>query len=929
MTGTADGNPAAVERWQRVEEAFTRLAEIPAEEREPQLLELFPDEPGMRHEVRAMLEAHGAGESSPLERRLLADDAAEADDPRIGTDLGPYRLLDVLGRGGMGVVYRAERRDDEYQQEVAIKMLRTGWLGSDALDRFRLERQLLARLQHPNVATLLDGGMTDDGLPYLVMQKVEGTPITRYCDENRLPVRARLRLFGQVCDAVAFAHRNLIVHRDLKPSNILVDANGQVQLLDFGIAKLLDAQSLGLDPKVTRTEQRVLTPLHSAPEQLSGEAVTTATDVYALGLLLYELLSGRFPYRVADSSPGTVEGAVRRTAPLSLAEALRTSTDDELAPGRTDHLAVEEIAARRATGTRRLDRELRGDLARIAAMALRQEPERRYPSAAQLAEDVDRYLRGDTVSAHADSLAYRARRFFARNRAASMAALLLVGLGAAFTAYALVQAERLREERDRLVVEQERSEAVTRTLVDLLKSAAPETAQGDTVSIADFLAAADQTAEGMADRPAVQARLLFALGEMRAVRGEKAQARDFFDRAWALEQQIGESDTAFGQQVFHSLALMNLQMGEVGIGREQMRASLDWHRRRYGELHTDVAQVMTDLSRYVEPGEAVGLLDRALEIRRQILPDEDLGIASTLNGLARLYADLGDRARARDHFADVLQRLEAVVGTGHPNYLIVRGNWASQLASAEEKLAVLDAMLPQSVEVFGPRSVIVAGLHDYRGEALARLGELEAASEAHEAALELATAAGGPTVLQATRAAANLGSLHLATGDSETAARFFHAAASGSKTERRRAEMLSLEALSLSRHGSLEQALRRSSTAVELARVSATSAPGDTSADIVLAGNLLRHGEILMDLERAEEALAVLTEAQPILDAASGAPTQVVTGGALALGRAQIAVGREAEGKALLESALIVAARTPLIDPAAVKAATDALRRSP
>ncbi|MGH9888750.1 MAG: serine/threonine-protein kinase, partial [bacterium] len=388
-----------------------------------------------------MLEAH---ESPGLiaERRLVVSDGVSGAPEYVG----PYRIDALIGAGGMGDVYRAERADGAYRQTVALKVLRLGYRTNEMVRRFRIEREALARLAHPGIATILDGGTLEDGRPYIVLEFVQGVPVTGYCAEHRLTLEDRLALFLRIVSAVQFAHGRLVIHRDLKPSNILVQADGMPRLLDFGIAKLLDVgadASLATD---TSTEGRLLTPEYAAPEQIRGEQPTTATDVYALGVLLFELLTGSKPFPAAGRTLPALERAVLDTAPP-------TPSGIVDAP----------------VGSRRL----RGDLDRIVLMALRKEPDRRYTSAGQLGEDVERYLSGRPVMARPDSVGYRARKFVGRNRALVAAvasiALLLVG----FATTATLQARRVSRERDRAQRERVAADEVLSILTRLFERGDP------------------------------------------------------------------------------------------------------------------------------------------------------------------------------------------------------------------------------------------------------------------------------------------------------------------------------------------------------------------------------------------------------------------------------------------------------------------------
>ncbi len=354
---------------------------------------------------------------------LCAGDAAlmlfetELDAAKIGSHIGPYRIVREIGRGGMGAVYLAERDDEHYHQQVAIKLIKPG-LGGDVIRRrFRNEMQILAELNHPNIARLFDAGTTDDGLPYLVMEYVEGSAINAYCDQHQLSVEQRLKLFSTVCEAVQYAHQHLVIHRDIKPGNILVTSEGLPKLVDFGIAKLLGRGNLGSD--LTATAMPFMTPQYASPEQVRAESVTTATDVYSLGVVLYELLSGRAPYRFRSRVPH---------------EVAKTICDEDPQP------------------LPRTRKPLHGDLDNIVLMAMRKEPQRRYATAEQLSEDIQRHLNGLPVRARQDTFSYRAGKFIRRQKvavtaAAVVALTLLAGIIATTWQVRVARAERARSER--------------------------------------------------------------------------------------------------------------------------------------------------------------------------------------------------------------------------------------------------------------------------------------------------------------------------------------------------------------------------------------------------------------------------------------------------------------------------------------------------
>ena len=414
------------ERWQQLQDLFHAMLGLAPAERHAALMAACPDDAELRAEVERLLRADGQASAFVGSTSAGIEHLAAAMVPN-GGQIGAYRIVRELGRGGMGTVFLAERADAQFEQRAAIKLIKRGMDSDAVLQRFRHERQILAGLDHPNIARLLDGGTTGDGLPYFVMEHVDGLPIDEYCRTRRLPAEARLQLFRQVCAAVAYAHQHLVVHRDIKPSNILVTADGVPKLLDFGIARLVDAGDDGEGP-ATALGHQVMTPQYASPEQLRGARVTTVSDVYALGVLLYELLAGERPYDLTGQSPAEIRDAVATTA-----------------------IAKPSVVADRR-GDASLARLLRGDLDAIVLTAMRYEPAERYASVALLDEDVRRYMQALPVTARGDSWTYRTSRFVRRRKlgvaaAAAIVISLIGGVVATGWQARVAQAERARAER--------------------------------------------------------------------------------------------------------------------------------------------------------------------------------------------------------------------------------------------------------------------------------------------------------------------------------------------------------------------------------------------------------------------------------------------------------------------------------------------------
>jgi len=509
-------------RWEHVQGLFLAASALEPEAQAAYLAEACAADPTLRDEVLALLRADRSSSDSGFISDVVAeagaDLAREAESRRIGERVGPYRLIREIGHGGMGTVYLAERVDEQYQASVAIKFVRGALAAPELARRLRAERQILSDLTHPNIAWLLDGGTAADGTPYLVMEYVDGEAIDRWCDRRGIGLTGRLSLFQQVAEAVQHAHQALIVHRDLKPSNILVTGDGTPKLVDFGIAKLLRDEA----PDATAT-LRVMTPAYAAPEQVRGQRITVATDVYALGGVLYRLLSGRRPVEITGASPGEME---RRIC--------------EVMPPPPSVVAEGPAAAWK--------RNLRGDLDTIVLKALRKEPERRYASVEQLADDIRRHQVGRPVRARADSWRYRAGKFVRRNRIAVGAAALvgmtlLGGLGAT-----LWQAQRANRARTAAETALAQSDEVKNFLLSLFRANDPDEARGAQITVRELLDRGMRRVDSLAGQPAVQADLLETLADVEMSLGEYARAQGMYDREVAIRRaHPGGADSLLAQ----------------------------------------------------------------------------------------------------------------------------------------------------------------------------------------------------------------------------------------------------------------------------------------------------------------------------------------------------------------------------------------------
>ncbi|MGY6553335.1 MAG: protein kinase domain-containing protein [Wenzhouxiangella sp.] len=743
--------------WQRIGELFASLIDIEDPvERRGHLEMLSADDPALRAELEALLASHERAESFLDSSVVPEAEAALAERFRarmIGKRIGPWLIEAALSEGGMGSVYRVRRDGTDFVQQGALKLIRSGLESSELVRRFEHERQVLARLQHPNIARLLDGGTSEDGVPWLVMELIDGQAIDAWCDDRQLSIDARLDLFDQVCRAVHFAHQALIIHRDLKPGNILVDRSGTVKLLDFGIAKLLE----GAGGERTLTQQRLLTPSSASPEQFLGQPVTTASDVYSLGLLLYRLLCGQAAYEIdAATAPAEAQRLICRDMPTGPSLSLRS----------TDRLAF--IAQARGTRPDRLRRQLEGDLDTIVLKALRKEPERRYGSVEELAADLRRYRAGLPVSARPDSRPYRVRKFIGRHwmglaATSGMFLALALGLGVA-----LWQTEQARIERDRVL-------RINEFLQTILIEADPYQAGAD-ATVRDVLRkASDMVGERFGDQPDLEAPLRHTIGYTQLSLMDLEQSLVNLQRADALNRRLfGLNDErTLTTQAY--LAWIDYRRGLYDQAEAAYRDVIERLSERHdyitrATIHNDLGVILGERERWEE---ALKHQRLALDLWLKHQPDApQVGIA--YNNIAYNLHGQGQLEAARDWYERALerQRAEAVDGISVDlaynlnNYAVLLrdlGQPEAALPFYRESLAMRQATL-------GPDHAFTGFGHLNLGRLLLDLGQPRQALPELQRAVEISKATLEAGQVQVLVARASLARARALTGDTEFAA---------------------------------------------------------------------------------------------------------------------------------------------------------------
>lgn len=912
MAATAGNN------WQRIEALFYATLDQPPSERESFLDNACGDDLPLRKEIESLLEA---SEKTSGFLQKSVQEAARALSPveeiTSGRQIGAYKLLRVVGEGGMGAVYLAARADDLYKQQVAIKLMHAGFAQTRRmLLRFSAERQILANLNHPNIARLLDGGIYE-GVPYLVMEYIDGISIVEYCRKNKLGTAARLQLFGTVCAAVEYAHKNLVVHRDIKPGNILVTPEGVPKLLDFGIAKLLRLEDGDLTQ--TRTTERMMTPEYASPEQVRGDLITTSTDVYALGVLLYELLSGTRPFHLKTASPVEIVHMICEQTPTAPSTAAKRAPD----------LAPPDAA-----------RKLSGELDNIVLMALRKEPARRYVSVGQLAEDIKAFLDGYPVRARTDAWGYRTSKFIGRHKTGVFAAgafavaLVVFSMGMALFAR--------RAQRERLAAERE-----SQFLNSIFQSTSPDQTRGKQITgealLDDGARRADTEFSG---EPQLQSTLYYNIGQAYVGLGLYQKAEALLQRAYALRKQTGGDSNLDTAATLDALATAVRLQADFRRAEPLFRQALAIRREKLGATDPLTAQSMSNLGEclYWEGndadaesllrqalaierphrldaaigssdmylalvlerkgnfGEATDLLKEAVRISGRIDGTESSNYANSLHDLAGTLIDAGDLSGAEAMDRQSLAIRRKINTAGYPDLAyplnnlgfisLERGDWASAEPFLKENLEIRSKP--------GTRDNRLAAALNNWARMLQEKGDYKAADDYYNQAMDIFREVGGAQSWGLAKVTANAGMLRADQGNYGEAEQLERQAMDmrlklgGEESPDLASSQINLAIILSMRHNLPEaETLLRKALSIRTKELSAGH-PAAISTDV-------RLGEVLIDQGKVKEAEALLHQAVEGLHAVQFPLVSWQFAEAeIALGEADAGTGRVEEAERLL-----------------------------
>ena len=659
-------------RYKQVKSLFADLVLLDPDDRDKVIIEKCGSDDELKAELHTLLKSYD--DSKDFFEIQSNFDESQTDpqtDPMIGNHIGPYLIEREAGEGGMGIVYAGKRDDKQFEQKVAIKILRQGFTSHYLLKRFEIERQTLANLQHSNIARLLDGGKTDNGLPYLVMEYIDGTPLTEYCDENKLTIKERLELFRTVCSAVQYAHQNLIVHRDIKPGNILVTKDGNPKLLDFGIAKLLDEDLTELDKRLMRTGVWHLTPEFASPEQIKGESITTSSDIYSLGVMLYQLLTGHQPYQLTSSSPVAIGRIITEEQVVKPSEKIKETEEIATTDGTTKKITPESISNYRMEKPEKLYNHLRGDLDNIIIKAMHKDPSRRYASVEQFSEDIRRHLIGLPVIARNDTLGYRLSKFIQRHRVGFVSSIIFVSFLIASVIIIAWQTNIASKERDNARIEAKKFERVNTFLQGMLSSVDPNELGRD-VKVYDILEkAADDIETDLKDQPEIEADISRTLGNTYVNLGEYEVVKPHLYNSLDLNEKLYGNESSQVATSLHDIALLYHWTGDYQLTDSLYNKALIIYRKVLNEPTEELAVNLNDyatlLNEFGDHDKAERYLREALEIIEKLKSGKNGNAAGIMNNLAITLHYKNNLIEAEKYYLKAQTLFIELFGKIHPN----------------------------------------------------------------------------------------------------------------------------------------------------------------------------------------------------------------------------------------------------------------------
>lgn len=750
--------------WDEISQLYESLSEKDKEKREKYYLDKNVSLE-VRSEIEALIDLETPSKEyfDQLSENVISPAILEMGDlPPSSGRVYNYKILKKIGRGGMGTVYLAERDDDVFKSQVAVKILRRGFKHEEIIAGFRAERQILAQLNHPSITHLLDGGMTTDGRPYFIMEYVDGKTITDYCNEHRLSIVERLEIFKQICDTLAYAHQNLVIHRDLKPANILVTNDGNVKLLDFGIAKFIDEKQPILK-KTAVSKQRLLTPEYASPEQIQSGPMNTATDIYQLGLVLYKLICGKLPFSFHEKSFPDTERIILKEEPVAPSKKFSQSDPDER----------KKIAENCSTTVQALKAKLKNDLDSITLMALKKRPEDRYQSIMEFKEDIERYQNDLPVKSHGNRFEYRVSKYIKRNRVNIAIAVLFLTM---LLSFAMIYNFSVTQQRNYAQQEAAKAAQVTSFLIDMFEANDPNQAQGNEFTARELLDRGKEQISLLSDIPEIQAELYQVTGQIYRRLGSFEEADELYQTALQIRNNLFESENQAILSIYNQQGLLYSDMGDYDRAETILRHALSIAENSstifdpvYAETISNLAYVLRRTGKY---DEAEKMFQKSYEITSRNLGNEHPSTIENLSSIGVTLLNKGDYEGARQILQNVLDIRLKSLGSSHPDVAMSMNSLGALLLNIgrfDEAENLFRESLETRINLFGEMHPKVALTMNNLGIALREQGFLENSYSTMTRALEIRSEVLGSDNINTAISKFTLGNLLLEMGSANEA----------------------------------------------------------------------------------------------------------------------------------------------------------------